>query len=124
MNQALDAYGYSVTADGVRIAGKALAQSGHTVVVVARHPDHSGHALGWLATDNTRALPRLARKLPHYGKYSYLGFTGDAPDNILKGQWPIISSPLAAELSGSQSTSTIVLPPRRPLAQLPGVPSD
>lgn len=118
MDTALHGYEYSVTGDGVKIDGTALDQSGPTVVVVARHPDHSGHALGWLATGNARALPGLARKLPHYGKYSYLGFDGDAPDNILKGQWPTLSSPLTAELSGSPST--IPLPPRRPLAQLPG----
>ncbi|HKK55818.1 M1 family metallopeptidase [Marinobacter sp.] len=121
MNQALDAYDYSVTADGVKVAGRSLGQPGHTIVVVARHPGDSAHALGWLATDNTRALPGLARKLPHYGKYSYLGFTGDAPDNMLKGQWPVISSPLTAELPGSRPGSTLVLPRRRPLARLPGL---
>jgi hypothetical protein len=121
MDKALDGYEYSATADGVTIDGKALDQSGHTVVVVARSSDHAEHALGWLATRNAGALPGLARKLPHYGKYSYLGFSGDAPDNILKGQWSTVSSPLTAELTGSPSTSTIVLPARRPLAQLPGL---
>jgi hypothetical protein len=41
----------------------------------------------------------LARKLPHYGKYSYLGFTGEEPTNSAKGQWPSVGSPLAADLA-------------------------
>jgi hypothetical protein len=45
-------------------------------------------ALGWLAADDSRALPGLARKLPHYGKYGYLVFSGTSPDNRIKGQWP------------------------------------
>lgn len=44
--------------------------------------------LGWLAASDAAAVPGLARKLPHYGRYGYLAFTGAAPDNIAKGQWP------------------------------------
>ena len=36
----------------------------------------------------------MIRKLPHYGKYSYLAFNGDEPTNIAKGQWPVLNSPL------------------------------
>ncbi len=43
--------------------------------------------IGWLGAGNPAALPGLTRKLPHYGKYSYLLFTGSAPDNQTKGQW-------------------------------------
>ena len=39
------------------------------------------------------------RKLPHYGKYSYLVFEGDEPTNIIKGQWPVLNSPLKKVLS-------------------------
>jgi hypothetical protein len=42
------------------------------------------------------ALPGLARKLPHYGKYSLLGFEGDEPANTAKDTWPVVASPLAA----------------------------
>ena len=43
----------------------------------------------WLGCDNPAAFPGLARKLPHYGSYSYLAFSGDAPTNTLKGQWRV-----------------------------------
>lgn len=42
------------------------------------------------------ALAPIARKLPHYGKYSYLAFT--AGQNIGKGQWRVTDSPLAIDL--------------------------
>ena len=48
----------------------------------------AGQPLAWLAAGEADAIPGLARKLPHYGKYGYLLFTGTAPDNRLKGQWP------------------------------------
>ena len=31
---------------------------------------------------------RLTQKLPHYGKYGYLVFKGNVPDNVAKGTWP------------------------------------
>ena len=63
-----------------------------TSLVLTRERD--GQALGWLAAGETATLPGLARKVPHYGKYGYLVFTGTAPDNQLKGQWPPNDSPL------------------------------
>ncbi len=55
--------------------------------------------LGWVAAASPAAIPGLARKLPHYNKYGYLAFTGDAPDNTLKGQWPAGDSALNEWLS-------------------------
>ena len=56
--------------------------SGRSTVMVARHPGAPTKAIGWIASDTVAAIPGLARKLPHYGKYSYLGFTGDGPKNV------------------------------------------
>ena len=53
---------------------------------------------GWLHAHSLNALSGLARKIPHYGKYSYLAFTGDNPDNVLKGQWPLNKSSLTVKL--------------------------
>ena len=64
------------------------------VVMVARHPNDRQQGLAWLAWDKGLALPRLAGKLRHYGKYSYLVFTGEAVTNVLKGQWSVTDSPL------------------------------
>ena len=81
-----------------RVGAQSVDRATDVLVVVARHPLSDLHNVAWLASDNTRAFPGLARKLPHYGKYSYLVFSGDAPRNVLKGQWPVTDSPLQVRL--------------------------
>ena len=54
--------------------------------------------MGWLVVDPPAAFPGMGRKLPHYGKYSYLAFEGDEPTNVVKGQWPTGDSPLFVDL--------------------------
>jgi len=49
--------------------------------------------MGLLASDPGQVAV-LARKVPHYGKYSYLGF--ESGKNKLKGNWEIGASPLTA----------------------------
>jgi hypothetical protein len=39
-------------------------------------------------------LPALARKLPHYAKFSYAAFGGPELTNLAKGMWPVANSPL------------------------------
>ena len=91
----------------------------------ARNPNNPRQAIVWVATDNLVAIPGLARKLPHYRKYSYLGFSGDEPTNIAKGQWPVDRSPM--QLDVQQKDDAIVdvetanTTPRAPLAVLPPV---
>ncbi len=83
----------------VEISGQApieLVRGENAVVLAGRHPENPELAVLWIAADNAAAHEGLARKLPHYHKYSYLGFTGDAPDNVAKGSWPVVGSPLTA----------------------------
>jgi aminopeptidase N len=76
----------------------------------------------WLATQNDKALPGLTRKLPHYRKYSYLAFSGDAPDNVARGQWIVTDSPMWVKLAGQEAQiPALKLKPRQALAQLPPV---
>ena len=82
---------------------------------VVRHPADPDLAVGWLGATRADALPGLARKLPHYGKYSYLGFTGAEPTNVVKGQWPAVGSPLVRVLDGPVAAAKI--PPREPLVR-------
>ena len=56
--------------------------------------EQAGRPLGLIATGTVAALPGLARKLPHYGKYGYLVFAGEKPVNRIKGQWPAGASAL------------------------------
>jgi len=71
--------------------------------VALRHPGNTDLAMAWLTVHDMRAVDGLARKLPHYGKYSYLAFSGTEPTNSLKGQWPTVGSPLSADLAESSA---------------------
>ena len=100
-----------------------LEAAGHSLVVVRRHPASAEQAVGWLVADPLAAAPGLARKLPHYGKYSYLGFEGEAAENVAKGQWPTTDSPLTV-VPGSgavrkDAPAPAPLPPRPALVELP-----
>jgi hypothetical protein len=118
LDEALASYDFASSGDSVTVAGKSLDRGEHAAVVLARHPGNPDQALAWVAADNVAAMPGLARKLPHYGKYSYLGFIGDEPENVLKGQWPVIDSPLSVTLA-DEGVPDLALAPREPLAQLP-----
>jgi hypothetical protein len=72
--------------------GATTVDSADASLVLTRQ--RAGQTLGWVAAADPAALPGLTRKLPHYGKYGYLVFTGPAPDNRQKGQWPPGDSPL------------------------------
>jgi len=93
-----------------RLGGERLPFSGHALVAVARHPGDPARAAGWIVADPLAALPGLGRKLPHYGKYSYLGFQGSEPTNVLKGQWSTADSPLVVDLR-PPSERSLPLPP-------------
>jgi hypothetical protein len=80
-----------------------------------------GRAVGLIAAGRAGALSGLARKLPHYGKYGYLVFAGDAPDNRVKGQWPPGDSPLRVWLD--EARPALAVPDLPALtAALPGGP--
>jgi hypothetical protein len=119
MAAALADYAYSDNGDKVQIGQTTLQQDEHAVVVLGRRPGNPAHALGWLASGQPGALPGLGRKLPHYGRYSYLAFSGEAPDNVLKGQWPVTGSPMSVRIDPDEGEAipplTTRLPPRKAL---------
>jgi aminopeptidase N len=125
LQEALDDVDFEDHQQFLIINGTKLTRTRHSVVVLARHPANPNHALAWVATDTIAALPGLGRKLPHYGKYSYLGFEGDEPTNVVKGQWPVVNSPMSVAVlqqDGKRVRPTVAkLAPRQPLAQLPPV---
>jgi aminopeptidase N len=76
--------------DEVQIGGQGFPLDRHSIVLTGRRPN----TIGWLHGSSLAAIAGLARKVPHYGKYSFLAFSGDNPDNVLKGQWPVVNSAL------------------------------
>ncbi|MES9859120.1 MAG: M1 family aminopeptidase [Sedimenticola sp.] len=82
-----------------------------------QHPESPQHTIGLLHSAGIKALPGLARKLPHYGKYSYVAFAGDRPDNHLKGQWQSAESALTVNLTG-EKLAPMVIPAHTPLSEI------
>lgn len=117
---ALEEYGVSREGGRIKMKQGRYDPSQQSIVLTARRMPDDPHALVWLAAERAQAIPGLARKLPHYRKYSYLVFSGDEPDNRVKGQWPVLVSPMSVRLDG-RDMRTAELAPRQPLVQLPAV---
>ncbi len=112
------------TADGVSFDGESVATANHSIVAVVRHPANPDKAIGWIAVDPAAAFAGLGRKLPHYGKYSYLAFEGAEPANMLKGEWAASDSPLRVDLRPTARPTKVPalkLAPEKALAELPPV---
>lgn len=114
----LGGQGVKVTPEAVAVGREQLARAGLSLVLVARHPARPEHAVALVAADPSAAIAGLGRKLPHYGKYGYLGFRGEAPDNVAKGVWAPTGSPLVRSLVDGPPPE-LRLPRRKPLAELP-----
>jgi hypothetical protein len=104
--------------DGLNVGPDLIPALDHSTVLVARGDDPET-AVAWIAADPVTAIPGLTRKLPHYTRYSSLGFKGPEPENMSKGLWQAVGSPLVRQL-GAEPVSA-ALPPRPPLAELPPV---
>jgi hypothetical protein len=102
----------------IRLGEEGFERGDHSLVLVARSAGDPTAAVGWVAADPVAAIPGLARKLPHYTRYSYLAFRGSEPENVAKGMWQPVSSPLVRNLS-EREFATLRLPTRAPLADLP-----
>ncbi len=95
---ALASYEISIDQKSVRIGGTSIPRENHSLVLAARNPSNKDMAVMFVAGPE-KALQGLGRKLPHYHKYSYLGFEGDEPINVAKGRWPVVDSPMTAFIS-------------------------
>ena len=116
---------FSRAGDAVTLDGERASLLDHTVVVTARHPGNAERAVGWIAVAPRAAAPGLARKLPHYGKYSYLAFEGDEPVNTIKGEWATLDSPLMRDLRPATQRGAklpaVAPAAAKPLVELPPV---
>lgn len=122
------AIGLDISSTAVGTPAGPIPFAANSSVIVRRHPRNPAKAIGWITVDPLAAAPGLARKLPHYGKYSYLGFAGDEPTNTVKGEWPTSDSPLRLDLRQATDRATplpvIARAQRAPLAELPAAFSE
>jgi hypothetical protein len=78
------------------IAGSGLPLAGSTLISSFRNPRDESLTVGIVISKGDETLKSLAPRIPHYGKYSYLGFAGGRP--TLRGVWKAEQSPLRSEL--------------------------
>lgn len=100
----------------VSLGSATLPTKDHSFVATG---EAGGAQVTLVASDTAAALPGLARKLPHYGKYSYLAFEGGEPVNVAKGRWDAVGSRLTAFFTPNAQRGAT--PSRPQLAQLPPV---
>ncbi len=115
-NNSLQGYSSYVTSDSIRLNQTIFQNVNHSFVITARHPKNPSAVIAFVSADSKDAISGLVRKVPHYGKYSYLVFEGAEPANIAKGEWSSVGSPLDVTLSSV--TTSANLPKRKALATL------
>lgn len=123
----VDGKAVRLDATSITIDAQPMALRDHAAIIVRRHPADVARAIGWITADRVDSIAGLGRKLPHYGKYSYLGFEAAEPVNMLKGQWQASDSPLSIDLRDEARRDAAVAPltlARAPLAALPAVFSE
>jgi hypothetical protein len=115
-------YDININDSNVRFGKSELDKKTNSFIISTRHPNNPNSVVVLLTIANEEAVAGLGRKLPHYGKYSYLAFEGTEPTNVVKGQWPAVNSPLASEITqvdGLKPTQySTDLPKREALARL------
>lgn len=120
VRKGLSGYKAEFLEDSIVINKKNLPFKTNSIVTAVKNSKDPSMVVVFLSTDRIGAMPGLGRKLPHYGKYSFLAFEGDEPANSLKGQWPAVNSPLSITLDPASPIDEIkrTLPKRVPLGRL------
>jgi len=117
IGQALAGLGAQVSATRSEMAGQNFERGHADVVLAAPHPDSPALAIGWLGTDDPAAVSSLARRLPHYGKYSYLALSRPGLEVTLQGQWPVLDGPLSRPLDPAGAAIPVRTPTREALSR-------
>ena len=123
INSQLTNYNVKITTDSVYINNKKNVKKGNDFIFTLFNKQDINKQNIFITIDNINAIDGLISKLPHYGKYSYLGFTDDEPTNIVKGQWPVLNSPLV-KIFDKKAQQLSVIEYREPLATVKPVFSE
>ncbi len=123
VNASLKKYQSSISGDSVLLEKKKTDKINHSFILTVYDDQNSNVNHAFIAIDKEEAIPGLIRKLPHYGKYSYLAFEGDEPVNVVKGQWPVLNSPMV-RVFDEKGRNLKVTEERQPLATLAPVFSE
>ncbi len=83
---------FRLTADRLTVEATPQTESGDSYFAVHPHPSSAGKVAGLFLPLAPDKAPLVARKIAHYGKYSYLLFNRGS--NRHKGVWPTRQSPV------------------------------
>jgi hypothetical protein len=89
----------------VTIEGAGSAITANTMLFATRNPDDGTTGVGFVISEDTESLGSLAPRIPHYGRYSYVGFAGTKP--VVKGVWREERSPLFVDLSAAAAGQAV-----------------
>jgi len=78
--------------DGFELQGQVYDRHRASFFGVWRYPQKAGRFVAVMLPGPEAYQTAIARKIPHYGRYSYLVFEDAA--NQIKGEWPVAASPL------------------------------
>jgi len=81
----------SLSPEVFSVGGKPFDSRGDSLFFVLRHPEGGERIAAVFLSHSSEAAAQAARKIPHYGSYSYLAFSGGT--NRAKGTWAAASSP-------------------------------
>jgi len=122
INSNISTYASKVMSDSTVLIDSRISNNDKSIIITTRLPNNPNGVIALLFTVNKEAFPGLGRKLPHYGKYSYLAFEGDEPTNVITGQWPAVNSPMQAIVRQSDGVNFEIiqaqLPQRKALTNL------
>ncbi len=88
----MGANGVTVTDQGFTLNAASYERRGHTYVGIHPHPERPEGFVAFYLFGRDEDRRRIATKVPHYGRYSYLVF--EDARNVAKGTWPVMRSPL------------------------------
>jgi hypothetical protein len=84
--------GFFVASRSFEINGHIYDQGEDALFAVFRHPQEDERVVALFFPLGEKAFSPATRKIPHYGKYSYLAFRNGV--NKEKGIWPVTASPM------------------------------
>jgi Peptidase family M28/PDZ domain/Peptidase family M1 domain len=111
-------YDSEISKSIIRYGKQEISLTDNSFFISAVNPNNINSVITLLAIGNVDAVDGLTRKLPHYGKYSYLAFSGNEPSNMAKGQWPVNNSPLNRVLDENAKDVAVKFEKRNALATL------
>ena len=117
-NEGLKIRGSEILKDSVKFESQTTAKGTNSFFAAIKNVENIEQPVLFLAIGDKAAEAGLLRKLPHYGKYSYLAFEGDEPSNIVKGIWQVQNSPMIKVLNEEKSSVQPRLEKRAALAKL------